>query len=58
MLVTPSLSHCSNKYKLAREGEKDKGKGFFFFFVLFFFFWNKFRMKSSSAERDESSVVA
>ncbi len=25
MLVTPSLSHCSNKYKLAREGEKDKG---------------------------------
>ncbi len=29
MLVTPSLSHCSNKYKLAREGEKDKGKDFF-----------------------------
>ncbi len=54
MLVTPSLSHCSNKYKLAREGEKDKGKDFFFFF----FFKNKFRMKSSSAERDESSVVA
>ncbi len=27
MLVTPSLSHCSNKYKLAREGEKDKEKG-------------------------------
>ncbi len=23
-LVTPSLRHCSNKYKLAREGEKDK----------------------------------
>ncbi len=38
MLVTPSLSHCSNKYKLAREGEKDKGKGFFFFFFFFFFF--------------------
>ncbi len=53
MLVTPSLSHCSNKYKLAREGEKDKGKG-----VFFFFFKNKFRMKSSSAERDEFSVVA
>ncbi len=32
MLVTPSLSHCSNKYKLAREGEKEKGKVFFFFF--------------------------
>ncbi len=26
---------CSNKYKLAREGEKDKGKGFFFFFFFF-----------------------
>ncbi len=40
MLVTPSLRHCSNKYKLAREGEKgkdkdediEKGKEFFFFF--------------------------
>ncbi len=35
VLVTPSLSHCSNKYKLAREGEKDKGKVFFFFFFFF-----------------------
>ncbi len=26
MLVTPSLRHCSNKYMLAREGEKDKEK--------------------------------
>ncbi len=24
--ATPSLRHCSNKYKLAREGEKDKEK--------------------------------
>ncbi len=24
MLVTLSLGHCSNKYKLAREGEKEK----------------------------------
>ncbi len=29
MLLTPSLRHCSSKYKLAREGKKDKG--FFFF---------------------------
>ncbi len=37
--LTPSLRHCSNKYKLAREGEKDKekdediekGKVFFFY---------------------------
>ncbi len=47
-----SYTPSSNKYKLAREGEKDKGK------VFFFFFKNKFRMKSSSAERDEFSVVA
>ncbi len=55
MPLTPSLRHCSNKYKLAREGEKDKEKDediekndFFFFFM----------MKSSSVERDEFSVVA
>ncbi len=36
--MTPSLRHCSNKYELAREGEKDK---------LFFIF----RMKSSRAVR-------
>ncbi len=44
MPITPSLRHCSNKYKLAREGEKDKEKdedlekkessNFFFFFFL------------------------
>ncbi len=59
MPITPSLRHCSNKYKLAREGEKDKekyedlekGK----FIIIFFFL-----MKSScvSSERDEFSVVA
>ncbi len=49
MLVTPSPRHCSNKYKLAREGEKDKEKDYGFF---------KFRMKSSSVKRDEFSVVA
>ncbi len=55
MPITPSLRHCSNKYKLAREGEKgkekediEKGKDFFKFFM----------MKSSSVERDEFSVVA
>ncbi len=55
MPITPSLRHCSNKYMLAREGEKDKEKdkdfekvkGFFFFFFL-----------SSRVERDEFSVVA
>ncbi len=38
MPITPSLRHCSNKYKLAREGEKDKEKdedfGSFFFVFL------------------------
>ncbi len=26
MPITPSLRHCSNKYKLAREGEIEKEK--------------------------------
>ncbi len=37
MPITPSLRHCSNKYKLAREGEKDKDfgkKGIFFIYFL------------------------
>ncbi len=50
MLVTPSLRHCSNKYKLAREGEKDKDKDIEKGKVVFIF--------SSSVERDEFSVVA
>ncbi len=59
MLVTPSLRHCSNKYKLAREGENEKekdediekGKEFFSFFPFFM-------VKSSRVERDEFSFVA
>ncbi len=55
MLLTPSLRHRSNKYELAREGEKckekdediEKGERSFYFM-----------MKSSSVERDEFSVVA
>ncbi len=36
--------HCSNKYKLAREGEKDKEKYEDFekvkvFFIFFYFLW-------------------
>ncbi len=55
MPLTPSLRHCSNKYKLAREGEKVKEKDEDIeFFYLFYFFM----MKSSSVERDEFSVVA
>ncbi len=57
MPITPSLRHCSNKYKkykLAREGEKEKEKDEDFEKVIFFFFM----MKSSRVERDEFSVVA
>ncbi len=36
MPITPSLRHCSNKYKLAREGEKDKEKDEDFEKVIFF----------------------
>ncbi len=53
MLITPSISHCSNEYKLAREGEKDTKKEGIFIIYLFLFM-----MKSSSVERDEFSVVA
>ncbi len=60
MPITPSLRHYSNKYKLAREGQKEKEKdedfekvnSFYLFFILFFM------MKSSRVERDEFSVVA
>ncbi len=54
MPLTPSLRHCSNKYKLAREGEKGKEKDEDIELLLLFFFM----MKSSSVERDEFSVVA
>ncbi len=58
MPITPSLRHCSNKYKLAREGEKDKEKdeGFEKVKVLFFFLF--FLCSPSRVERDEFSVVA
>ncbi len=42
VLVIPSLRHCSNKYKLAREGINR----------------DTFRMKSISVERNDFSVVA
>ncbi len=52
MAITPSLRHCSNKYKLAWEGEKDKEKDEDLekekVFVLLIFFM----MKSSSVERN------
>ncbi len=54
MPITPSPRHCSNKYKLAREGEKDKEKVNFYLFSFFILF---FMMKSSRVERDEFSVV-
>ncbi len=59
MPLTPSLRHCSNKYKLAREGDKGKEKdediekGKELFFCCCFFM-----MKSGSVEKDEFSVVA
>ncbi len=52
MPLTPSLRHCSNKYKLAREGEKGKEKDEDIEFFIFMI------MKSSSVEKDEFSVVA
>ncbi len=59
MPITPSLRHCSNKYKLAREGEKDgekdkerdedieKGEEFSFFIIIIIiiFFLGQFRSR-------------
>ncbi len=53
MPITPSLRHCSNKYKLAREGEKDKEKEEDFEKVLFFFFF----FLSSQVELKEMSLL-
>ncbi len=56
MLITPSLRHCSNKYKLAREGEKDKEKDedfekserFFYFIFYFIFLSSQVELKEMS----------
>ncbi len=50
MPITPSLRHCSNKYKLAREGEKDKEKDEDFekVKVLFFFLCSQVELKEMS----------
>ncbi len=48
MLITPSLSHCSNKYKLAREGEKDKGNFYFLFFFRTSLGWSQVVPKEMS----------
>ncbi len=52
MPITPSLRHCSNKYKLAREGEKDKEKAEDFesvyFFFIFYFLYSQVELKEMS----------
>ncbi len=50
MPITPSLRHCSNKYKLAREGEKDKEKDEDFEKVkeFFFFLYSQVELKEMS----------
>ncbi len=61
MAITPSIRHCSNKYKLAREGEKDKEEDKDFEKVnnhQKFHLKKKKIMQSSRVERDEFSVVA
>ncbi len=51
MPITPSLRYCSNKYKLAREGEKDKEKDEDFEksdIFLFFFLSSQVELKEMS----------
>ncbi len=49
MPITLSLRHCSNKYKLARDGEKDKEKDEDFEKVkdifLYFFSYSQVELK-------------
>ncbi len=52
MPITLSLRHCSNKYKLAREGDKDKDEDFEKKLKIFFFF---FFFLSSQVELKEMS---
>ncbi len=47
MPITPSLRHCSNKYKLAREGEKEKDEDFEKVKV-FFFLYSQVELKEMS----------
>jgi len=49
--ITPNLRHCSNKYKLAREGEKDKEKDEDFEKVKDYYFF----FSSSQVELKEMS---
>ncbi len=51
MPITPNLRHCSNKYKLAREGEKDKEKDEDFEKVKDYYFF----FSSSQVELKEMS---
>ncbi len=53
MPITPSLRHCSNKYKLAREGEKDIEKDEDFgkseiYIYIFFFLSSQVELKEMS----------
>ncbi len=48
MAITLSLRHCSNKYKLAREGEKEKEKDEDFEKVNFFFLCSQVELKEMS----------
>ncbi len=54
MPLIPSPRHCSNKYKLAREGEKDKEKDedfekvIFFLLLLLFLWWSQVELKEMS----------
>ncbi len=57
MPITPSLRHCSNKYMLAREGEKDKEKDedfekvkvqYLLFYYFLFFLCSQVELKEMS----------
>ncbi len=48
VLVMPSLRHCSNKYKIAREGEKETNSYLIFLYSFFSLWWSQAVSKEMS----------
>ncbi len=48
MPITPSLRHCSNKYKLAREGEKDEDFEKNIIIIIIIFLYSQVELKEMS----------
>ncbi len=54
--ITPSLRHCSNKYKLAREGENQEIEKVFIFIYFFSLWWSQVELKEMSFQLSLENV--